>query len=108
MEKYKTTTKDNKCIFCEIVVGNIKTPGFFWDDKEFMAWLAIDPNTKGFTCVIPKKHFGSDVFKMPDDILQRFDVESSARSPNEIIFAVCRKSFHACAQDVPPQLDLPC
>jgi diadenosine tetraphosphate (Ap4A) HIT family hydrolase len=34
--------------------------------------LAIDPNTKGFSCVIPKKHFGSDVLKMPDDVLSRF------------------------------------
>ena len=76
MAKYDPTTKDNKCIFCEIVSGNIKTPGLFWEDKEFMAYLAIDPNTKGFTCVIPKQHFGSDVLKMSDDILQRFILAS--------------------------------
>jgi histidine triad (HIT) family protein len=41
-----------------------------------MAWLAIDPNTKGFTCVIPKQHFGSDVLKIPDEVLLRFILAS--------------------------------
>ena len=76
MATYNATTKDNKCIFCEISAGNIKTAGLFWEDEEFMAWLAIDPNTKGFSCVIPKQHFGSDVLKMPDDVLQRFIIAS--------------------------------
>lgn len=76
MAQYEAQTKDNKCIFCEIATGNIKTPGLFWQDKEFMAWLAIDPNTEGFTCVIPKQHFGSDVLKMSDDVLQRFIIVS--------------------------------
>lgn len=76
MAKYNAVTKDNKCIFCEIISGNMKTPGVFWEDGEFMAWLAIDPNTLGFTCVVPKKHFGSDVLKMPDDVLQRFMIAS--------------------------------
>jgi len=71
MAKYDTVTKDNKCVFCEIAKGNIKTPGIFWDDGEFMAFLSIDPNTEGFSCVIPKQHFGADVLKMPDDMLQK-------------------------------------
>ncbi|HQB50902.1 MAG TPA: HIT family protein [bacterium] len=62
----------NSCIFCEIVAGRIKTPGVFWEDEEFMAFLSIDPNTKGFSCVIPKEHYGSDVLKMPDEVLSRF------------------------------------
>src|SRR3989304_3591357 len=76
MAKDETTTKDNKCIFCEISAGNIQTAGKFWEDEEFMAWLALYPNTKGFSCVIPKQHFGSDVLKMPDDVLQRFIIAS--------------------------------
>ncbi len=76
MSEYSPTTKDNKCIFCEIAVGNIETPGVFWEDDEFMAFLSIDPNTEGFSCVIPKEHFASDVLKMPDDVLQRFIVAS--------------------------------
>ncbi len=72
MAIYDSKTKDDKCIFCEIVFGNINTPGKFWENNEFMAFLSIDPNTKGFTCVIPKEHHGSDVLKMPNDVLQRF------------------------------------
>lgn len=66
----------NKCIFCEIVAGRLETPGIFWQDSEFMAFLSTFPNTEGFSCVIPKKHFGSDVLKLPDDVLQRFIIAS--------------------------------
>jgi diadenosine tetraphosphate (Ap4A) HIT family hydrolase len=72
MSDYDAATKENKCIFCEIVAGRFETPGIFWQDDEFMAFLSIDPNTEGFSCVIPKEHYGSDVMKMPDEVLQRF------------------------------------
>lgn len=72
MAKYDPTTANNKCIFCEIVAGRLSVDLVFWQDENFMASLAIDPNTKGFTCVYPKKHFGSDVLKMPDQDLQGF------------------------------------
>jgi len=72
MAQYEATTKENKCIFCEIAKGNIKTLGLFWEDNEFMAFLAIDPNTEGFSAVIPKQHYGSDVLKMSDEVLQKF------------------------------------
>ncbi len=71
MGTYEAKTKDNKCIFCEIVLGNIPTSSF-WENDEFLAFLSIDPNTEGFSCVIPKQHFGSDVLKMPDEPLQKF------------------------------------
>jgi 8-oxo-dGTP pyrophosphatase MutT (NUDIX family) len=41
MAKYNSTTRDNKCIFCEIVSGNIKTPGVFWEDEEFMGYRTV-------------------------------------------------------------------
>ena len=71
MAKYDAKTEDNKCPFCEIVAGELPAASF-WEDSEFMVFLSIDPNTEGFSCVIPKKHFGSDVLKMPDDVLERF------------------------------------
>ncbi len=76
MARYENRTSENKCVFCEIISGKIKTPGIFWEDEEFMARLAIDPNTEGFTCVVPKKHYNSDVLKMPNDVLQRFILAS--------------------------------
>ena len=76
MAEYKAKTQDNKCPFCEIAAGTIQTPGLFWESDEFIAFLSIDPNTKGFSCVIPRDHYGSDVLKMPDDVLQRFIIAS--------------------------------
>jgi len=70
MGKYEAKTADNKCVFCEIANHTLDTPGIFWENDQFMAFLSIDPNTEGFTCVIPKKHFGSDVLKMPSDYLK--------------------------------------
>lgn len=71
MGNYEAKTGENKCVFCEIVGGRIPAAGF-WENDEFLAFLSIDPNTEGFSCIIPKKHFGSDVLKMPDEVLQRF------------------------------------
>lgn len=72
MSNYEAKTSENKCPFCEIVNGNLKTPGIFWEDEKFTAFLSIDPNTDGFSCVIPKEHHRSDIMKMPNDILQEF------------------------------------
>lgn len=72
MATYEAKTTENKCIFCEIAAGRFETPGIFWENDEFMAFLSIDPNTEGFSCVIPKEHYGSDVMKMPDEMLQKF------------------------------------
>ncbi|MDD5750416.1 MAG: HIT family protein [Candidatus Pacebacteria bacterium] len=74
MTEYEAKTEGNKCPFCEIAAGRLRTPGLFWESDEFIAFLSIDPNTEGFSCVIPREHFESDVLKMPDDVLQRFIV----------------------------------
>ena len=75
MAIYDAKTKENKCIFCEIITGTIPAQ-IFWGDDDFIAFLSIDPNTEGFTCVIPKQHYRSDVLKMPDEILQKFILAS--------------------------------
>lgn len=76
MANYKSTTKDGKCIFCEIVKDHEKTAGIFWEDKKFLAFLSPWPNTEGFTVLIPKKHYGSDCLAMPDNILKEFIVSA--------------------------------
>lgn len=72
MADYSTTTKDNKCIFCEIAKRNLETPGIFWEDEEFMAFLSTWPNCEGNSVVIPKAHFGSDVLAMDEESLKKF------------------------------------
>jgi len=71
MADYKSTTDKGECIFCKIISGDIKTPGIFWEDAEFMAFLSTWPNTEGFTVVVPKDHYGSDVLAMPDTKLSK-------------------------------------
>lgn len=40
-----------------------------WEDEKHLAFLSIFPNTKGFTVVIPKKHYGSYAFDQSDEAL---------------------------------------
>ncbi|MCC7574837.1 HIT domain-containing protein [Candidatus Woesearchaeota archaeon] len=72
MADYDSKTGSGECVFCEIIKGNIQTPGIFWEDDEFMAFLSTWPSVEGFTVVVPKKHFGSDCLALPDDVLQKF------------------------------------
>lgn len=72
MANYTSSTNQGKCIFCEIITGNIQTPGIFWEDHQFMAFLSAWPSVEGFTVLVPKQHYDSDCLAMPDDILQKF------------------------------------
>ena len=72
MADYESKNDKGECIFCQIIQNKINTPGIFWEDDEFMAFLSIFPSTDGFTVVTPKEHYPSDVLAMPDDKLARF------------------------------------
>ncbi|MFH1649120.1 MAG: HIT family protein [Candidatus Woesearchaeota archaeon] len=58
------------CIFCKIVKGEMPCHKI-WEDKEHLAFLSIFPNTEGFSVVIPKKHYPSYAFDLPDDVLSK-------------------------------------
>ena len=55
-----------ECIFCKIAQGEISSTRV-WENEHFLAILDIEPNVEGMTLVIPKDHFSSKVFEMPDD-----------------------------------------
>ncbi|MBI2054445.1 MAG: HIT domain-containing protein [Candidatus Staskawiczbacteria bacterium] len=57
------------CIFCKIAKGEIDSAKVF-EDNKFLAILDLNPNTKGMTLVMPKNHFDSDVFLMPEKDFQ--------------------------------------
>jgi len=59
------------CIFCKIVKGEIDSAKI-WEDEEFLAILDSNPNTKGMTLVLTKKHYDSYAFDMPEDVYQKF------------------------------------
>ncbi len=63
------------CIFCKIANNEIDSAKF-WEDKEFLAVLDINPNTEGMTLVLTKQHYNSYAFEMPNDVYQRFMLAS--------------------------------
>jgi len=59
------------CIFCQMV-QNQRDIAKICEDKDFIAVLDINPNVKGMTLVISKKHYNSYVFDMPEDEYLKF------------------------------------
>lgn len=58
----------SNCIFCKIVAGEAPCHKV-WEDEKHIAFLTIFPNTEGFSVVIPKAHYQSYAFDLPDDVL---------------------------------------
>jgi len=55
------------CIFCKIIAGEI--PSFkIYEDDDILAYLDINPFTKGHTLVIPKAH-SANLLETGDDRL---------------------------------------
>lgn len=59
------------CIFCKIIKGEIESAKV-WEDEEFLAILDINPNMKGQTLVMPKEHYDSYAFVLPEDVYGEF------------------------------------
>lgn len=55
------------CIFCKIVKGKIPSYKVYEDD-DCVAFLDINPNTKGMTVVATKKHYDAYAFDAPEDV----------------------------------------
>ena len=62
---------EEDCVFCKIVQGKMPSVKV-WEDGENIAILDIKPNAEGMTLVIPKKHYGSDIFEMSDEEYKNF------------------------------------
>jgi diadenosine tetraphosphate (Ap4A) HIT family hydrolase len=56
------------CIFCKIVSG--EAPSYkIWESESHLAFLSTFPNTEGVTVVIPKAHYPSYAFDLPNAAL---------------------------------------
>lgn len=56
-----------RCVFCDIIAR--KSPSFiFWEDSHHLAFLSIFPNTRGTSVVVPKKHYPSNIWNLPDEV----------------------------------------
>ncbi len=61
------------CIFCSIVSGD--APAFrVWEDEKHVAFLSIYPNTDGVTVVIPKQHYESYIFDVPEQVMTDLNI----------------------------------
>lgn len=58
----------DNCVFCKIVAG-VEPSHQIWEDSAHIAFLSIFPNTEGVAVVIPKKHYPSYAFSLPNDVL---------------------------------------
>ena len=63
----------SNCIFCKIANCEAPCPKI-WEDEKHLAFLSIFPNTEGFSVVIPKRHYPSYAFDLPDDVLKELIV----------------------------------
>jgi diadenosine tetraphosphate (Ap4A) HIT family hydrolase len=56
------------CLFCNITDGTVPCHKV-WESDTHLAFLSIFPNSEGVTVVIPKTHYPSYAFVLPDDVL---------------------------------------
>ncbi len=70
------------CIFCKIIKG--ESPSHkIWENEKFLAFLAINPSMEGVTVVIPKEHYSSYLFSLPQDVL--IELTLAAKKVAEIL-----------------------
>jgi len=53
------------CLFCRIISGAEKA-WVVYEDDHHLAFLTPFPNTPGFTVLVTKEHFNSDVFELDE------------------------------------------
>lgn len=57
------------CIFCKIIKGEISSLNIF-ENEDVLAFLDVNPVTKGHCLVVPKKHF-ENIFDIDEEILKK-------------------------------------
>ena len=60
-------TTESECIFCKIVAGEIPAEKIYEDDRT-IAFMDVNPGTRGHTLVVPKKH-AKDLLEIDPDEL---------------------------------------
>jgi len=66
---------EKDCIFCKIARKEIDA-AWVWEDDKFFAILDNQPNTKGMTLVLAKKHYPSYAFDMQNEAYQKLMLAS--------------------------------
>lgn len=59
--------KDDNCIFCKIISGEIPSNTIYEDD-DFKVILDVAPATKGHALILPKEHY-ADIYEIDEEVL---------------------------------------
>lgn len=57
--------KDENCIFCKILAGEIPSTAVYEDD-DFKAILDVNPTARGHVIILPKNH-AANIYELPDE-----------------------------------------
>jgi len=94
-----TYTKDENCIFCKIIAGEIPSYKVF-ENENFFGFLTIMPHTKGHMLLIPKNHT-EDILSSEDEISdEMFKIGKTLAKKIKQIFKSKRISFQLAGLDV--------
>ncbi len=58
---------NQSCIFCKIVKDE-KPSHKVYEDDDFLAFLDVNPKSRGHTLLIPKEHY-TNIFDIPEELL---------------------------------------
>jgi histidine triad (HIT) family protein len=95
-----TYIKDENCIFCKIVAGEIPSYKIFENDN-FFGFLTIMPHTKGHMLLIPKNHT-EDILSSSDETSnEMFQIGKTLAKKMKNIFTPDKVAFVLAGQGVP-------
>ena len=57
--------RDENCIFCKILAGEIPSTAVYEDD-DFKAILDVSPAARGHVIILPKNH-AANIYELPDE-----------------------------------------
>ena len=58
--------KDQNCIFCKIIGGEIPARTV-WEDEDFQVIMDAAPATRGHVLILPKQHY-ADLYALPESL----------------------------------------
>jgi histidine triad (HIT) family protein len=97
---YYHTMKQEDCIFCKIVSGEVVGPKVYEDEHSY-AFLDFKPISEGHTLVIPKEHHAY-IEDMPDDAYSKMMLTvKKLKKAYKKMFNVPQVGFFVSGWDVP-------
>ena len=92
--------KNENCVFCKIVAGEI--PSFkVYEDDNFFGFLTIKPHTKGHTLLIPKIHVEEILVSSDETSTELFRSGKDLAKKIKSIFNPDKVAFVLAGQGVP-------